>query len=57
MMQRVFTDDPGGAARLMRVGLVCPYSFDVHGGVQNHVLDLAAALVALGPRGGGARAR
>jgi phosphatidylinositol alpha-mannosyltransferase len=32
----------------MRVGLVCPYSFDVHGGVQNHVLDLAAALVGLG---------
>lgn len=32
----------------MRVGLVCPYSFDVHGGVQNHVLDLAAELVALG---------
>ena len=26
----------------MRVGLVCPYSFDVHGGVQNHVRDLAA---------------
>jgi phosphatidylinositol alpha-mannosyltransferase len=32
----------------MRVGLVCPYSFDVHGGVQNHVLDLAAQLVSLG---------
>ena len=32
----------------MRVGLVCPYSFDVHGGVQNHVLDLAAELVSLG---------
>ena len=32
----------------MRVGLVCPYSFDVHGGVQNHVLDLAAELVTLG---------
>ena len=29
----------------MRVGLVCPYSFDVHGGVQNHVLDLAAQLL------------
>jgi phosphatidylinositol alpha-mannosyltransferase len=28
----------------MRVGLVCPYSFDVPGGVQNHVLGLAAAL-------------
>lgn len=32
----------------MRVGLVCPYSFDVHGGVQNHVRDLAVALVDLG---------
>ena len=32
----------------MRVGLVCPYSLDVHGGVQNHVLDLARQLVALG---------
>jgi len=32
----------------MRIGLVCPYSFDVHGGVQNHVRDLAAELVALG---------
>ncbi len=28
----------------MRVGLVCPYSFDVPGGVQNHVRDLAVAL-------------
>ena len=28
----------------MRIGLVCPYSFDVPGGVQNHVLGLAAAL-------------
>ena len=55
MMQRIFTDDPG-VPRLMRVGLVCPYSFDVHGGVQNHVLDLAEALVAPRPRGGGARA-
>ena len=32
----------------MRVGIVCPYSFDVPGGVQNHVLDLAEALIALG---------
>ena len=28
----------------MRVGLVCPYSFDVPGGVQNHVLGLAGSL-------------
>lgn len=32
----------------MRVGLVCPYSLDVPGGVQNHVRDLAEALLALG---------
>ncbi len=32
----------------MRIGLVCPYSFDVHGGVQNHVRSLAADLDALG---------
>ncbi|MCV7434183.1 glycosyltransferase family 4 protein [Mycolicibacterium bacteremicum] len=25
----------------MRIGMVCPYSFDVHGGVQAHVLQLA----------------
>jgi phosphatidyl-myo-inositol alpha-mannosyltransferase len=27
-----------------RVGLVCPYSLDVRGGVQSHVLDLAEVL-------------
>lgn len=32
----------------MRVGVVCPYSLDVPGGVQNHVRDLAEALIALG---------
>ena len=32
----------------MRVGLVCPYSFDAPGGVQAHVLDLAAALREMG---------
>ncbi|MDX6220710.1 MAG: phosphatidyl-myo-inositol alpha-mannosyltransferase [Frankiales bacterium] len=32
----------------MRVGLVCPYSWDVPGGVQAHVHDLAEALIALG---------
>ena len=32
----------------MRVGLVCPYSLDVHGGVQNHVGDLAQSLAGLG---------
>ena len=32
----------------MRVGLVCPYTWDVPGGVQAHVADLAATLLALG---------
>jgi phosphatidylinositol alpha-mannosyltransferase len=32
----------------VRIGIVCPYSFDVPGGVQNHVSDLAEALIALG---------
>jgi phosphatidylinositol alpha-mannosyltransferase len=32
----------------MRVGIVCPYSFEVPGGVQAHVLDLARALRRLG---------
>jgi phosphatidylinositol alpha-mannosyltransferase len=30
------------------VGLVCPYTFDVPGGVQVHVRDLAEALIRLG---------
>ncbi|HEV2087797.1 MAG TPA: glycosyltransferase family 4 protein, partial [Cryptosporangiaceae bacterium] len=32
----------------MRIGIVCPYSFDVPGGVQAHVRDLADALITLG---------
>jgi phosphatidyl-myo-inositol alpha-mannosyltransferase len=32
----------------VRVGLVCPYSLDVPGGVQNHVRDLAAVLTSRG---------
>jgi phosphatidylinositol alpha-mannosyltransferase len=32
----------------MRIGLVCPYSWEHPGGVQAHVRDLAAALIALG---------
>ncbi|WP_163506932.1 glycosyltransferase family 4 protein [Fodinicola acaciae] len=32
----------------MRVGLVCPYSLDVPGGVQSHVSGLADALIARG---------
>ncbi len=32
----------------MRIGLVCPYTWDVPGGVQAHIHDLAAALIGLG---------
>lgn len=32
----------------MRIGIVSPYSFDVPGGVQNHIIDLAEALIGLG---------
>jgi phosphatidylinositol alpha-mannosyltransferase len=32
----------------MRIGLVCPYTFDVPGGVQAHVHDLAESLLSLG---------
>ncbi|MGU3652552.1 glycosyltransferase family 4 protein [Mycolicibacterium sp. A43C] len=32
----------------MRIGMVCPYSFDVHGGVQAHVLQLAEVFRAQG---------
>lgn len=32
----------------MRIGIVCPYSLDVPGGVQNHVIELAEALIGLG---------
>ncbi|VEG25922.1 glycosyltransferase family 4 protein [Actinomyces howellii] len=28
----------------MKIGIVCPYSLDAHGGVQVHVMDLAAEL-------------
>jgi len=34
--------------RGLRIGLVCPYSLDRPGGVQNHVLGLAEALRGLG---------
>ena len=34
----------------MRVGLVCPYSWDIPGGVQAHVRDLAEALLEMGHR-------
>ena len=32
----------------MRIGLVCPYTWDVPGGVQQHVRDLAEALLGMG---------
>jgi phosphatidylinositol alpha-mannosyltransferase len=32
----------------VRIGIVSPYSFDVPGGVQNHIVDLAEALITLG---------
>ena len=32
----------------MKVGIVCPYSFDVPGGVQFHVRDLAEHLIGVG---------
>ncbi|WP_067468738.1 glycosyltransferase family 4 protein [Actinomadura macra] len=32
----------------MRVGIVCPYTWNVPGGVQQHIRDLAEALIALG---------
>jgi phosphatidylinositol alpha-mannosyltransferase len=32
----------------MKIGMVCPYSWDIPGGVQAHVRDLAEKLLALG---------
>src|SRR3954451_23533199 len=32
----------------MRVGLACPYTWDVPGGVQAHIRDLAETLISLG---------
>jgi phosphatidylinositol alpha-mannosyltransferase len=32
----------------MRIGIVCPYSWDIPGGVQAHVRDLAEQLIELG---------
>ncbi|WP_433136560.1 glycosyltransferase family 4 protein [Actinomadura nitritigenes] len=34
----------------MNVGIVCPYTWNVPGGVQQHIRDLAEALIALGHR-------
>lgn len=38
----------GERAQGLRIGLVCPYSFDTPGGVQNHVLGLARHLAEQG---------
>ena len=32
----------------MKIGIVCPYSWDVPGGVQSHIRDLAEALIDYG---------
>jgi len=42
------TSVPAPPGRSLRVGIVCPYSFDVPGGVQFHVRDLAESLIARG---------
>jgi phosphatidylinositol alpha-mannosyltransferase len=34
--------------RSLKIGLVCPYSWDTPGGVQNHIRDLAEFLIAAG---------
>ena len=28
----------------MRIGMICPYSFDIPGGVQIHILEIANAV-------------
>ena len=49
MLQRFWAADLRRAeARLMRIGLVCPYSWDIPGGVQAHVRDLAETFIAQG---------
>lgn len=40
----------------MRIGMICPYSFDVPGGVQSHVLQLAEVMRTRGHFGQCARA-
>jgi phosphatidylinositol alpha-mannosyltransferase len=39
---------PGPVSRPLRIGMVCPYSWDIPGGVQAHVRDLTEALLAMG---------
>jgi phosphatidyl-myo-inositol alpha-mannosyltransferase len=35
-------------SRKLRIGIACPYSWDVPGGVQSHIRDLAEALIEVG---------
>ena len=35
-------------ARSLKIGIVCPYSWDTPGGVQNHIRDLAEFLITAG---------
>ena len=39
---------PAGWERAVRIGMVCPYTWEVPGGVQEHVKDLTEALIGLG---------
>ena len=34
--------------RSLKIGIVCPYSWDTPGGVQNHIRDLAEFFIAAG---------
>ncbi len=45
MTESPVADVPG---RKLRIGIVCPYSFEAPGGVQFHIRDLAEALIAQG---------
>ncbi len=40
--------DAAHGRRAVRVGIVCPYTWAVPGGVQQHIRDLAEALIGLG---------
>jgi len=35
-------------SRSLKIGIVCPYSWDTPGGVQNHIRDLAEFLIESG---------
>ena len=50
MLQRLWLEDLTGSTvrGAVRIGIVCPYTWDVPGGVQAHVRDLAEALIADG---------